>query len=108
VRRTFIGAVLIIVFIFGGIGGGHWNQINPREAAEEDTASEEREEKSLRSRSETSRSQLRKRKKKTLDGFGIGVPLSLNTRALFHAHTVLAPAAAPPDHRRRFLPIFRI
>jgi len=47
--HSFIGLTLILAFVFGALGiEAHRTQLSVRETAEEDTASEEREEKALR------------------------------------------------------------
>jgi hypothetical protein len=62
-KRSFIGVTLVLFFVFGTFGTeAHRTQGNAKEAAKEDAASEEREEKALRSSVAPKRSRAHQKK----------------------------------------------
>ncbi|HEY3152087.1 MAG TPA: hypothetical protein VGK65_10550, partial [Candidatus Binatia bacterium] len=108
-KQSFIGVTLALFFVFGTFGTeAHRTQVNAKEAAEEDAASEEREEKALRSSVAPKRSRARQKKNtRNFQSVWIIVARSLDgSRSVSSIHS-LSPAPVSV-HLHSVLQVFRI
>jgi hypothetical protein len=109
-KRSFIGVTLVLFFVLGALGTeAHRTQVNAKEAAEEDAASEEREEKALRSSVASKRARTRyQRINQSINHvWARVVPLLDGNRSLASTHS-FPPAPFLGVHLHRTLKIFRI
>jgi hypothetical protein len=108
-KRSFIGVTLVLFFVFGTFGTeAHRSQVNAKAAAEEDAASEEREEKALRSSVASQRSRARQKKNtQNFQSVWIIVARSRNgSRSVSSIHSLFpAPVSV---HLHSVLQVFRI
>jgi hypothetical protein len=108
-KQSFIGVTLALFFVFGTFGTeAHRTQVNAKEAAEQDAASEEREEKALRSSVTPKRSRARQKKNtQNFQSIWIIVARSRDgSRSVSSIHSLFpAPASV---HLHSVLQVFRI
>jgi uncharacterized protein YdaU (DUF1376 family) len=106
-KRSSIGVTLVLFFIFSAFGTeAHRTQVNAKEAAEEDAASEEREEKALRSSVAPKRSRARQ-KKNTQNFPSVWIIVARSrSRSVSSIHSLFpAPVSV---HLHSVLQVFRI
>jgi hypothetical protein len=108
-KRSFIGVTLVLFFIVGAFGTeAHRTQVNAKAAAEEDAASEEREEKALRSSVAPKRSRARQ-KKHTQNFPSVWIIVARSRDASRSVSSIHSLFAAPVSvHLHSVLQVFRI
>lgn len=107
-RRSFIGLALIFAFFFGAATGGHQDLLNMAEAAEEDAASEERDEEILRSRA-SSRARPRQKSNHPVSRvLRVGAAPLLDAARSLYLRPVSVLSPFYQNHRQPLLQVFQI